>query len=110
MLVARDAEELSRAAHELRKMGAAVHTKTADITDEMTPTEVVAETIANFGRVDVLVNNAGIISVAPLANVSEAPFHECRTAILEEHPRTHCEHLLRWRPGGRASSGGLLGE
>jgi NAD(P)-dependent dehydrogenase (short-subunit alcohol dehydrogenase family) len=76
MVVARDAEELGRAAEDLRKMGAAVQTKTADIIDEMTPDAAVAETIANFGRLDVLVNNAGIISVAPLANLSEADFQD----------------------------------
>lgn len=81
VLVARDPQELERAAQELRMRGAPVHTIAADIRDEATAKRAIAETVAAMGRLDVLVNNAGIISVAPLADTTESDFH----AAMETH-------------------------
>ncbi|MCB8876421.1 SDR family NAD(P)-dependent oxidoreductase [Acidisoma silvae] len=37
--------------------------------------KIVAETVAAFGKIDVLVNNAGVYAMLPLANVTAAEFH-----------------------------------
>ena len=36
---------------------------------------IVAETVAAFGKVDVLVNNAGVYAMQPLADITAAEFH-----------------------------------
>jgi len=41
-----------------------------DVTDEMAWSALVAESEGLFGRIDVLVNNAGIVKMAPLADTS----------------------------------------
>lgn len=76
MLLARDGEELARAAHELTARGAKVRTLIGDVRLKKTADQAIAETIREFGRLDVLVNNAGIIKVAPLDNLSDADFGE----------------------------------
>jgi 2-deoxy-D-gluconate 3-dehydrogenase len=42
-----------------------------DLSDKTTPQKLVAETVARFGRVDILINNAGTIRRAPAADFSE---------------------------------------
>lgn len=70
VLASRDQGELDAALVELQKRGA-IHNKNTALTvvcDVTKPDEcvhVIAETIARYGRVDVLMNVAGIIDVAP---------------------------------------------
>jgi short-subunit dehydrogenase len=66
VLAARDPEDLERAAEELRTRGTGVHTVSADVTEADQAEGVIREAEAQFGTVDVLVNNAGIISVGPM--------------------------------------------
>ena len=51
-------------------LGAAAHYVHLDVTDEASWSAAVEETVARFGRLDVLVNNAGILRVAPLVDTS----------------------------------------
>lgn len=74
MILARDQGELARAADDLRSRGVEVAIFTGDVTSPETATAAVAETVRIFGRLDVLVNNAGMIVVSPLANLTEADF------------------------------------
>lgn len=71
-LVARNAAELERAAAELRDVGATVQTFVGDVREPGTAGAAVAATVSAYGRLDVLINDAGIILVAPLASLSEA--------------------------------------
>jgi NAD(P)-dependent dehydrogenase (short-subunit alcohol dehydrogenase family) len=72
VLVDRDAAALDAVANELRQAvpGAQVLTVAADISSEAEAIRSVREAVARFGRVDMLVNNAGIREYWPLA---EAP-------------------------------------
>jgi len=72
VLTARDGEELERARHMLLESTAAdsgaVITVLADLTKQEEAEYLIHRAIEIYGRIDVLVNNAGIISVAPIEN------------------------------------------
>lgn len=73
-LLARNPEGLRRAADELRRSGASVLELSADVGDPSQVKAAVAAVIRRYGRLDVLINNAGIIQVGPLAHMSVADF------------------------------------
>ena len=60
MLCARREEWLIETVEEFRHKGFHVHGKTCDVAKEAEVQAVVDETVAKFGKVDVLINNAGI--------------------------------------------------
>ncbi len=53
-------EGLERSAHTLREAGAQVHTFQVDVSDKKQVDEMIRRTLKQTGRIDVLVNNAGI--------------------------------------------------
>jgi NAD(P)-dependent dehydrogenase (short-subunit alcohol dehydrogenase family) len=65
-ICARDDQELARAREDLRKLGAEVFTIQCDVTNNDEVQQMVRAVTERFGRIDVLVNNAGIIQVGPL--------------------------------------------
>jgi short-subunit dehydrogenase len=66
VICARDAAELERAADELRAAGAEVTTVACDVTDEATPQLLIDTAMQRYGRLDILVSNAGVIQVGPV--------------------------------------------
>ncbi|MEF2278145.1 SDR family oxidoreductase [Deinococcus sp. YIM 134068] len=75
-LLARTAADLDRAAADLRGRGGTVHTITGDVTNKADLDRAVEETARVHGGLDVLVNNAGLIQVGPLENMTEEDFRE----------------------------------
>ena len=73
-ICARDGDELERARVALEAEGAEVLTQQCDVSDQVQVDALVAAVVERFGRVDVLVNNAGIIQVGPLQTLSVADF------------------------------------
>jgi NAD(P)-dependent dehydrogenase (short-subunit alcohol dehydrogenase family) len=69
--VARDASRLARAAEELRECGGEVLAVSADVADAAAMKDAVAQHRARFGRLDVLVNNAGTLAMAPLEAIDD---------------------------------------
>lgn len=74
-ICARDAEELQRAQEELSRRGE-VFIITCDVTDRSDVENMIAAVHDRFGRIDVLVNNAGIISVGPVESMKIEDFEE----------------------------------
>jgi short-subunit dehydrogenase len=66
VICARDAAELERAADELRAAGAEVTTVACDVTGEATPQLLIDTAVQRYGRLDILVSNAGVIQVGPV--------------------------------------------
>jgi NAD(P)-dependent dehydrogenase (short-subunit alcohol dehydrogenase family) len=65
-ICARDEDELERARADLAREGYEVLAVPCDVADRAQVERLVDETTGHYGRVDVLVNNAGIIQVGPL--------------------------------------------
>ena len=65
-ICARDAAELERARADLAARGADVLAVPCDLTKRAQVEELVNDVRAHFGRIDVLINNAGVIQVGPI--------------------------------------------
>jgi 2-deoxy-D-gluconate 3-dehydrogenase len=115
-LLARSAEELAATARTIQEMGRRVLTLPTDVTREDAVEEAAAAVIESFGRVDVLVNNAGVAHVAPLLELTLADLRRVLDvnvvgAIL--CARAFGAHMVAQRKGtviNVASIAGLGGE
>jgi short-subunit dehydrogenase len=76
-IVARDPWELDRAREMLGRRGVGdVVAIPADLRKREEAEQAVAKATAHFGRVDVLVNNAGVITVGPVESQTAQDFHD----------------------------------
>jgi short-subunit dehydrogenase len=85
VLVARDKFELDRARRKLLESGAAKEDADllaieADLCEREEAEGMIAQASNHFGRVDVLINNAGVITVGPLENQTVEDFREVMDA------------------------------
>lgn len=75
-LLARNEAELARAERELKDLGADVACYRCDLRRQEDIEQTVAGVLESRGRIDVLINNAGIIQVGPVENQSLEDFQE----------------------------------
>jgi NAD(P)-dependent dehydrogenase (short-subunit alcohol dehydrogenase family) len=73
-LIARDAEELARAKSDLATRPNTVMTVQCDLLDSEQIQAAVRRVIDRFGKIDILINNAGIIEVGPLEHLMREDF------------------------------------
>jgi short-subunit dehydrogenase len=78
VICARDAAGLERAAAGLRGQGADVAAVACDVTENSAPRRLVSAALERFGRLDILVSNAGIIQVGP---VQDSTADDVETAV-----------------------------
>ena len=69
-IAARRKDRLDGLAAEIAKSGGSAIVLTADLTKESDAQRIVRETEAHFGRLDVLVNNAGVMYLEPIDTAS----------------------------------------
>jgi short-subunit dehydrogenase len=75
-ICARDEDELERAYHDLKQYGSEIFTIPCDVTDQEYVKAMVVAVQAHFGRIDALVNNAGIITVGPAEEMTIEDYQE----------------------------------
>lgn len=88
----------------------------ADLTTAAACDQLVADTVDRFGKLDILVNSAGVFPLAPSHEVTEEDFHRTIDANLKSAffcGQAAIRHLLARGQGGRiinlASIAGLIG-
>ena len=72
VLAARNIEELLHIEQDLRQQGAEVLSVRTDVTKELACKELIEQAYARFGRIDALINNAGISMRALLEDLEPA--------------------------------------
>jgi NAD(P)-dependent dehydrogenase (short-subunit alcohol dehydrogenase family) len=115
VIVSRSRDGLTRAVQQLRDEGIDVLALTCDVRDPAQVAEMVAQAVERTGSVDVLVNNAGIIQVAPLEHTRLEDFEDSlRTHLWGPlHCIRECLPYMRRHGTGRilnvSSIGGRVG-
>lgn len=79
----RSFEKLEAAAHEIDPTGQKVAVSAGDIADPGTGAELVEAAISRFGRLDVLINNAGVFNPKPFLDLTEADYDWYLDTILK---------------------------
>lgn len=77
VLIARDAEELEAASREFHDNGHEVTPYFCDVTKQELVNATFNEILSEFGRIDVLVNNAGMIQVGPQDTMTVEDYRNC---------------------------------
>jgi short-subunit dehydrogenase len=75
VLNGRDAERLKSTKKALSEMGLRTSGIVADIRDPISCEQLIGKTIALYGRLDVLINNAGMSSRGAVENMADTNFH-----------------------------------
>jgi NAD(P)-dependent dehydrogenase (short-subunit alcohol dehydrogenase family) len=103
-MCARDGAELERARADVASRGVDVLATVCDVGDREQVQHLVAATIERFGRVDVLINNAGLIEVGPLSHQTLEDFQHAMDVMFWGSVYATFEVL----PGMRARRSGAI--
>ncbi|MGI9103212.1 MAG: SDR family NAD(P)-dependent oxidoreductase [Terriglobales bacterium] len=102
VICARDRSELDWARDELARHGTDVLAIQCDVGNHDDVQRTVRETLERFGRIDVLINNAGVITVGPFASQSLTDYQECMDTMFwgQVYPTLAVlPHMLERRSG-----------
>jgi NAD(P)-dependent dehydrogenase (short-subunit alcohol dehydrogenase family) len=115
ILAARDQTELELARQDLVSRGVQVSVLVCDLTDRAEARRIVEQAVAERGRLDVLINNAGVVQVGPLEHMNTADFEQAMDVHFWAPLQTMMAAVpvMREQGGGRivniSSIGGRLG-
>jgi NAD(P)-dependent dehydrogenase (short-subunit alcohol dehydrogenase family) len=115
VLGARDQSELDRAREDLTARGIEATTVQCNVGNRADAQRLIDEAVAVYGRLDVLINNAGIIKVGPLEHMGLADFEEAMAVHFwgPLYSTLAALPLMQRQGGGRivniSSIGGKLG-
>ncbi|MGZ4817004.1 MAG: SDR family NAD(P)-dependent oxidoreductase [Terriglobales bacterium] len=82
VICARDLDELEWAREELARTGAEVLAIQCDVGSHDDVVRTVREAMDRFGRIDILINNAGVITVGPLPSQSLTDYQEAMDTMF----------------------------
>lgn len=102
-IAGRDAGALDRAAQRLRALGIEVHAVACDLGDRAAAEAFIDSTASAFGRIDVLVNNAGVIQVAPMQDLRVEELDEAMRSNYWSAVHTTLRALPHLQKQGRAA-------
>ncbi len=109
--------DIIRARAAAEEIGAAAHAVELDVTDQASIDAGVAETIAQFGQIDILFNNAAIFTAAPIVEIDRADFERVMSINVAGTLFTLqavAKHMIERGQGGKiinmASQAGRRGE
>lgn len=110
-ICARRAEVLNAFAAEIKKAGGDVLPVLADAAKEGDMERFIAETVKHYGRVDIVVNNAGGTGQDPFDNVTDEAWQHDLTIKLFAHIRTARAAIphMKKQGGGRIISLNMVG-
>jgi 2-deoxy-D-gluconate 3-dehydrogenase len=101
VVAARNPEKIAAAVRELLALGAAASGVAVDVRDEASVNAMVADAVARHGRLDVLVNNAGINVRKPPHELSLAEWREVlETNLTSAFLASHAAYPHMKRGGG----------
>lgn len=81
-ICARDPHELEQAARKISRTAREAASFVCDITDREQVTSLVRQVVERFGRIDILINNAGEIRVAPFDSLDRPDYEVAMAAMF----------------------------
>jgi NAD(P)-dependent dehydrogenase (short-subunit alcohol dehydrogenase family) len=114
-IAARDDGELQRARQDLTERGIDAATMVCDVGNREAAQQLIRDVVARTGRIDVLINNAGVIQVGPFEHMQRGDFEEAMAVHFwgPLHTMTAAIPEMKRQGGGRivniSSIGGKIG-
>ncbi|HWE60110.1 MAG TPA: SDR family NAD(P)-dependent oxidoreductase [Chloroflexota bacterium] len=81
-ICARERDELRRASADLERRGATVSAIVCDMTDPSQVKRLVEKVIGQYGRIDILANNAGIIQIGPALAMTRQDYEQAMNLMF----------------------------
>lgn len=81
-IMARAADEVERAAQDLSDRGARVLALRGDVRDQAMAQQAIDRAVEHYGRVDVLINDAGVIQAGPIEHMTTKDFEDAMAVHL----------------------------
>jgi short-subunit dehydrogenase len=110
-ICARDAEELAAARADIESRGGEVASFVCDLGNREEVERMVTDVVSQFGGIDVLINNAGTITVGPVETMTLDDYHYSMDTIYwaAVHTAYYVVPFMQQRGGGRIVNIGSIG-